>query len=589
MKLAAFLFGTIPLVINFYVKKYIEDDKAVTLRDLEGDFGIPRIKSYDFIVVGGGTAGCVVAGRLSEKFNVLLLESGGNPVPQSEVNFFTRQVATDPDSNYLYKSIPQRNMSLSNGGIVGLETGKMLGGSGSHNDLCHQRGSPHDWDSYAAMVGDASWSYQNVLPLFKKTENFVGQLLNPEESDYYGYDGPLTVGTHLPAIFSKWAEAGIELGYPVADPNAQQIPSFAPIQKLIGEDGRRVSTYKSYIAPFEATRQNLTVVRYSTVTRILLDSSNRAYGVAYLRHGIPQIAHASKEVILSAGAINSPLVLMMSGIGPRDVLEAAEIPVLVDLPNVGQNLADHVFLYLGPYSFNSSAAPFLPRIREEDLEEALTTYLNTGFGEFGELQEGPQVFYVSSRAVAEGQGTWPDARINLDAACPMIMDDDVESQACFFFELDRPKSRGSVSLNTDAYVSGVTNFVELADIDFNGFRIDLVSDIIETRAFQSMGASYAGTPISGCTGVPFLSREYWVCYINQLSTTAIHMVGTCAMGAVTDSKLRVFGVPGLRVVDASVLPATPNANLNYPVILVGEKAAEDIMRDWGGRASQNNA
>ncbi|XP_035700550.1 oxygen-dependent choline dehydrogenase [Folsomia candida] len=272
----------------------------------------------------------------------------------------------------------------------------------------------------------------------------------------------------MPAIFSKWAEAGIELGYSIADPNGQQIPSFTPMQKLIGVDGLRQSTYKSYILPFEGVRGNLTVIRYSTVTEILLNSAKRVYGVTYLKHGIPQIAHASKEVILSAGAINSPLVLMMSGIGPRDILEGAGIPVIIDSP-VGQNLADHVFLYLGPITFNSSAAPYLPRIREEDLEDSLKAYLETGVGEFGELQEGPQVFYASRRAVSDGQGRWSDVQIVFDAACPMSMDDEVESQACFSYYLNRPKSRGRVSLNTSAYVAGVTDFVKLAEIDFNGF------------------------------------------------------------------------------------------------------------------------
>jgi len=478
---------------------------------------------------------------------------------------------------------------------VGLETGKMLGGSGSHNDLVHQRGSPLDWDSYAAMLGDASWSYENVLPLFKKTEHFVGELINPDESDYYGSGGPLTVGTHMPPEMTRWAQAAAELGYTVADPNAQQIPSFTPLQKLIGEDGLRVSAYKSYVAPFEGgVRQNLTVIRYANVNKILFDYANRAYGVTYLRHGIPQVAHASKEVVLSAGAINSPLILMMSGVGPRDVLEDAEIPVLVNAPNVGQNMYDHIFFSTYPYTFNASGIPYLDRVSEEELESALQTFLETGVGLFGDLQEGPQVLFASSRAASDGEGNWSDVAIMVDMSCPnnVPMDDEVEGTACFHFHLNRPKSKGSVSLNTTAYKEGETKFRNLAVIDFNGFSdpsdmdplveaIEFSFDILGTDAFASMGASYSAGPIPGCTGVPFLSREYWVCYVNHMANTAIHMVGTCAMGSVTDSRFRVQGVFNLRVVDASVLPRTPNANLNYPTILVGEKAAQDILSTWG--------
>ncbi|XP_021956369.1 glucose dehydrogenase [FAD, quinone] [Folsomia candida] len=596
MKLPAFVFGTVPLMVSFYARKYIEEDKAQTLTELENDFGIPRIKKYDFIVVGGGSAGCIVTGRLSERFNVLLLEAGGKPVPLAHVPIFTREVAVDPDTNYLYKSVPQRNMSLVNGGVVGIETGKMLGGSGSHNDMGHQRGSPHDWNYYASVTGDPSWRYENVLPFFKKSEDFVGFLLQPEQAEYYGQGGPLTVDTHMPAFFPIWADAGRELGYPVADPNALQIPSFAPFQKLIDKGGR-VSTYNRYVLPYEGTRANLTVIRYATVTQILLDKDNTAYGVAFLRHGIPQIAHATNEVVLSAGAINSPLILMMSGIGPRDQLEAAEIPVKVDRPFVGQNLADHIHVFFGSFSFNSSAIPYLPFVPEEDLEAALTEYLETGLGEFGELQESPQAFFSSSRAVAEGEGHWPDGRISIDVACPISFSaEESLTKVCFVSELDRPKSRGSVTLNSSAFLSGSTDFVQLANVDFNGLGIPSDLDVIldgielifkvveETESFASLGARYDGTQIQGCEEYLFRSREYWACYTQQLVTTAIHMVGTCGMGSeassVTDSKLRVRGVTGLRVVDASVLPTTPNANLNGPVILVAEKAAADIASDW---------
>ncbi|XP_021952941.2 choline dehydrogenase, mitochondrial [Folsomia candida] len=293
--------------------------------------------------------------------------------------------------------------------------------------------------------------------------------------------------------------------------------------------------------------------------------------------------------------MNSPLLLMLSGVGPREVLEQAEIPVKVNIPAVGQNLNDHIWFMIQSFKFNASASPYIPRILEEDLEAAFTTYLETGEGVLGQVEAGPQAFHASSRAIVEGEPAWSDVRITLTTMCPLSFSDDVDSwTACYHMELDRMKSRGSVSLNTTAYLDGVRDVTKLVLIDFKAFDvasdldvaldgIDLVFRIMEeTSAFQSLGTTFAGTAINGCTHLPFRSREYWACHVQQVATTAIHSVGTCSMGAVTDSKLRVMGVPGLRVVDASVLPYTPNANINGPVILVAEKAADEISQQWGG-------
>jgi choline dehydrogenase-like flavoprotein len=215
---------------------------------------------------------------------------------------------------------------------------------------------------------------------------------------------------------------------------------------------------------------------------------------------------------------------------------------------------DHVTLLLSDFKFNSSASQYIPEITESELESSIMEYLETGGGDFGELQAGPQVFFASTRAKAEGEEDWADGRIWIDASCPSRAMYGEETKACFGAELQRPKSMGNVKLNVSAYLAGVTDFVQLADIDFNGFSVASDLDVIleaielifkvveETKAFQSLGAEYTGTPVAGCEQFLFKSREYWTCYTQQLGTTAIHMVGTCAMGngltSVTDSKMR---------------------------------------------------
>ncbi|ODM95747.1 Oxygen-dependent choline dehydrogenase 1 [Orchesella cincta] len=592
MKLAAFVFGAIPLLIQFYSKKYLQEDKTATLTELENDLNLPRFKEFDFIVVGAGPAGCIIAGRLSERFNVLLLEAGGEPVPASQVPFFAIPVATDRDTNYFWPSLPQRYAAQDTDGIITVHLGKMFGGSDSHNEMVHLRGSPHDYDNYARILNDSSWRYENVLEHFKKYENFIGALFTGEYEENYGHGGPITIDTDVPAFLPIWFDVARELGYPVGDPNGFQKESFAPMAKNI-KNGQRSNAYNEYIKPYKNTRQNLTVLPYSTATQILIDDNKNAYGVLYERHGIPQIAHASKEVIISAGIFSSPLLLMKSGVGPRDQLEEAGVPVKHELASVGQNLGDHLHLSISDIQYNASILPYVPRMPEDrEFEDMLQEYIETGEGILGILQEGVVGYVVSSRAKQAGEETWPDIQFAYDPMCPAPSGDDLPT-SCFYLFNGRTKMRGEMRLNATAYKNGVKNDVELALIDYRVFEGEAASDmdvllegidnwmrVINSTTMQKFGTVYAQEPHPSCTQHEFLSQDYWRCFVTRTVSLGLHGVGTCSLGSVLDSKFRVQGISGLRVADASVFPVVPNSNLNSPIMMMAEKASADILQTW---------
>ncbi|CAL8130358.1 unnamed protein product [Orchesella dallaii] len=286
---------------------------------------------------------------------------------------------------------------------------------------------------------------------------------------------------------------------------------------------------------------------------------------------------------------------MKSGVGPRDQLEEAEIPVKHELPSLGQNLGDHLMFTISPIEYNSSdIVPYIPTMpQEQEFEEMIKQYQETGEGILGHLQEGPQALIVSTRAKQEGEGDWPDLQIAYDPMCPAA-DSDTLPTSCMFIYFGRPKFRGSLTLNTTAYREGErTDDTKLALIDFGIFEgesstdvdvlleaIDIVFTILNSTTLQRFGAVYKGEPHPACGAHEFLSREYWRCVITQRIITAYHSTGTCSLGSVVDSKFRVQGISNLRVADASVLPVVPNANLNGPVMMLAEKAAADIVEAW---------
>ena len=470
----------------------------------------------------------------------------------------------------------------------------MLGGSGSHNHNNHNRGSPFDFDHWANVSGDSSWNYNNVLQYFKKYENFIGVLFDEGDEAAYGHDGPLHVDTDITDFVPVWLQAGRELGYDVADPNARQRESFTPVN-MMEFRGQKDSAYKGFVAPFEGSRANLTVLRYSDADEVLIDGGGRAMGVAYVRHGIRQRAYASKEVVISAGTLRSPLLLLKSGIGPEDVLTEAGIPVKVPRPGVGLNLRDHIQMVLGPFFINDTS--LLPRLYDGD-EVELERWHESGGGVIGKTEVGPQAFAVSSIAKAAGQGHWPDIYIGAGLRSNGL--GPPEGGVPDFFGITvgtmRSEQQGSIRLNGTVWRSGERDDRLLAVIDPQ--TLSQASDIVilteavkialqvveETPAFQRLGAIYPPIPIPECLDFFYRSDAYWECYIRHNAMNWHHMVGTCKMGtltdplAVVDSELRVIGVEGLRVVDASIMPHQTNANPNAPILMIAEKAASDIVR-----------
>ncbi|KAJ6644321.1 Glucose dehydrogenase [FAD, quinone] [Pseudolycoriella hygida] len=596
MNLASLVLASITLLVQKYADYDREENYKKTLVELAPDLNFPRITTYDFIVVGGGTAGSLMAGRLSEKFKVLLLESGGNPVPATANPFLNSYVSTHPAINNIFSSVPQQHFNQENGGIVKSHTGRMLGGSGSHNGNFYNRGSPYDYNNFANITGDDGWLYRNVLKHFQRFERFIGKLVNERERiDYYAARGPLTVDSEMPSITPAWFESAKELGYNIGDPNGNQKEGFTPVAMSL-KNGERESTYTAFVKPYQNSRSRLTVLTYSEVEEVLINSQKIAYGVLYRRHGIIQIAHASKEVIVCAGTISSPMLLMKSGIGPKEVLDKAQIPVVSNLKGVGKNFQDHGAVILH-FTAKNPNTTLLQQLAEEDVETEIMKYQETkrrGF--MTRMDVGPQAFIVSSRAERNSERYWPDLQI-VFVQYPVIGKNQPQPLSLQII-LNRMKSSGEIGFNTTAYLNGARDDLNLALIDFKLFSeptdvealiegIQLGLRIMETTTpFRKMNVEYTETPPERCRSVPFRSQEYWRCYVSQRGYSWLHIVGTCSMGrktdpmAVVDSKLRVRGVQRLRVVDASVMPRTTNANLNAGVMLVAEKASQDILNSY---------
>lgn len=519
---------------------------------------------------------------------MLLLEAGGFPHPGLEIP------AVGPLFMENGQHLKQYQTQATTARSVSYLVGQTLGGSSAVNGMVFNRGSPSDYFSWANWTGDPGWGYKNMLRHLKKVENYLGDF----PSDQHGYSGHITVSRpkYTPGM-NTILEAGRFMGYPTADPNGPQQLSFSPIQ-FSKQRGRRVSSYSGYLKPYLGQIQNLKVVTEATVDRILFDQKGKsALGVVYSKpSGYFGFARSSKEIVLSAGVIGSPAILMRSGVGPKDVLVKAGIPVVKELP-VGYNLHDHVVVRM-QFMINDSSQVFIP---ERDLtQENYQKYNDTGEGPYSTHDaDNTQAFIASSLgSKLNGISDWADIQLQfvssgLSATPPVDILPTEVAISCMVF-LSRPKSRGRLTLNTThPWADPILDFQyfkERQDMDILLEGVQKTLQVYEgTPAFKRIAARFSNVPIEECREMVFRSQEYWECFIRERFASGLHGGGTCKMGkgqgddAVVDTNLRVIGLEGLRVVDASIMPQIINSNLQASVYSVAERSAENILLRWKHR------
>ncbi|KAK7107382.1 glucose dehydrogenase [FAD, quinone]-like [Littorina saxatilis] len=554
-------------------------------------------REYDYIVVGAGSAGCVLASRLSEdgKKRVLLLEAGGDDrgvsvlsVPMAGIDLLHSEYDWD------YFTVPQKHS------LQGLEEqraywprGKVLGGSSSINAMIYIRGSRHDYDNWAKK-GAQGWTYKDVLPYFLKSEDNV----NAEfvKTGYHRMGGLMKVArTKTHSLPNFLIRAGKELGYPVVDANGESMLGFVEVQSTLYR-GTRISSSRAFLHPFIG-RENLHVGVRAHVTKILIEKG-KAVGVEFSHNGTTHTVKAKQEVILSAGAIGSPQILMLSGVGPKKHLQEIGIPVKVDLP-VGENLMDHPLFFI-PITVNATSTV----LTEERLKNPweLVKYLSVGKGLLSSNYGLETIAFLSTKSELQKQG-WPNLQIHFAGFIPNRKFHEAfrfneqslseiasrETQVGFSCvpTLLQPASRGTVRLQSTNSSHGPLidpNYLEEAeDLEVMLEGVKFCKKLLTTPSLQGLGAKLADPPVKSCLKHKYDTDDYWRCLIRRWVGSCYHASGTCKMGAgkdasaVVDPQLRVKGVKGLRVVDASVIPSIVAGNTNAPTIMIAEKAA-DIIR-----------
>jgi choline dehydrogenase len=525
---------------------------------------------YDYIIVGSGSAGSVLANRLSARpeIKVLLLEAGG-----SNDSFYVRMPAgianlSGPRFNWGYETAPQAAMK---GRRMYWPRGRLIGGSSSVNAMVYMRGQPADYDHWR-QLGNAGWSYDDVLPYFKKAER------NERLHDsFHGADGPLNVAErpYTNPLSHAFVEAAQQAGLPFNPDFNGALQLGCGLFQVTQKNGRRWSAASAYLHPV-AARENLTIVTKAQATRVLIENG-RAVGVEYARGRRRHTARAAQEVVLAAGAINSPQLLLLSGIGPAEELRARGVSEVHDLPGVGKNLQDHLNVNIVQRAKRGSALDGKNRGLAPIGVALEYLFYGTGPGTSNVAEAGAFAISALGAATPDIQYHFIPAQVVNHARTPMD-GDGVTVHACCL----RPQSRGEIRLAS-------TDPLQPPVMDPNYLAADYLKVLIAgLRQGRDILAAQAFRPWLGEERLPgpaVQSNAELEDFIRATAETEYHPVGTCKMGsdpmAVVDEKLRVRGIERLRVIDASIMPAIVSGNTNAPVIMIAEKAAEMMLAAAG--------
>jgi choline dehydrogenase len=532
------------------------------------------METYDYIVVGAGSAGAVVANRLSAdaRNKVLLLEAGPASHPWSRIPVGSARLIKNPAANWLYSSEPEAN---TNGRKLPVPRGRLLGGSSAINGMAFVRGQAQDFDTWAQM-GNQGWSYADVLPFFKRMESYESG-----DDEFRGRDGPLRVTDPKPRdpLFATLIKAAGEVGI-VHNPdyNGASQDGIAMSQATISS-GRRMSTARCYLDPIR-DRKNLRI-ETGALTEALMLEGKRCTGVRYSVGGNMREAGVSREIVVSAGTINSPQLLELSGIGQPERLRSLGVDVRHPLLGVGENLRDH-FAPRTRWAIGAKGITFNDRGRGLGLVWQALRYALFRQGMLA-MVGAPIRAFVRSREGLEA----PDVMLGW---VPMLTEPGpkgpkISSQSgvtCYAHPM-RPESKGHIHIvSSDPRKPPAINFNFLSspiDAEITVRAVGIARAVMTAPAMSGMRVTEIAPGVARTTDDAILE------WVKQAAETTYHPVGTCKMGsdpmAVVDAQLRVRGIEGLRIADASIMPALTSGNTNAPSIMIGEKAADMVLRQAG--------